>query len=99
MLVSSPSRRRDGRRAFVLAGGGSLGAAQIARQLASDLRAIDGTIDLRIVPPLCPQLAAAHDFSYSQELIEGSRRQTAAWIASGGLERSDVPPGILPTAA
>ena len=71
----------------------------IARQLAFDLRAIEGAVDLRIVPPLCPQLTAAHDFSHAQELIERSHKQTAAWIASGGLERVGIPSGILPTAA
>lgn len=68
----------------------------IARQLASTLPHLAAAVTLRVVPPLCPIRVAPSDFSQAAELIAAARRQTRAWIESGGLEDDTVPASLSP---
>ena len=63
----------------------------IARQLLSELRELDPGIEYRIVPPLCPLSRSPYDFSSTGELIERAARSTEEWLASGGMDRRDIP--------
>jgi NTE family protein len=71
----------------------------VGRQLERDLREVPEGVSVRVAPPLCPTPVRMFDFSRSRELILKARRQTSWWIRSGGLERSELPAGVLPTCA
>ncbi|HEX5507802.1 MAG TPA: patatin-like phospholipase family protein [Pseudolabrys sp.] len=63
----------------------------IARQLLSELQELDGTgIEYFVLPPLCPLTGSPYDFSQTDSLIERAIKSTDAWIADGGLERSNI---------
>ena len=68
----------------------------IARQLVEDMEALRSVVSFRVVPPLCPSLTNALDFSHSYEMIHSARVRTRDWIQSGGLDREEVPAGLLP---
>jgi len=59
----------------------------IARQLISELEALDPRIDYFVLPPLCPLGGSPYDFSRTAELIARAVESTDAWLADGGLER------------
>lgn len=66
----------------------------IARQLVAELEVIDKTINYAIVPTLCPLARSPYDFSRSAELIKSAAESTRQWIASGGLERREIPDAL-----
>ena len=68
----------------------------ISKQLLADIQRLREEVEVRVVPPLCPLTRAAYDFSGSEELIARADRETARWIDSGGLERSDPPLALAP---
>jgi len=63
----------------------------IARQLVSELEALDGAISCHVVPTLCPLAGSPYDFSQSATLIARAADVTANWLAGGGLERREIP--------
>lgn len=68
----------------------------IARQLVTELEALDAAIDYAIVPTLCPLNASPYDFSRAAELIETSAASTRAWIDAGGLNARVIPNSLRP---
>jgi len=52
------------------------------RRLIDDVRRLQGSVDLQVVPPLCPVTVSPVDFSASPELIERARRATRRWLDS-----------------
>lgn len=63
----------------------------VARQLLSELKALDGSdIEYFVLPPLCPLTGSPYDFSQSNALIDRAIKSTDAWIAGGGLEKPNV---------
>ncbi len=62
----------------------------IARQLISELEALDPGIEYYIVPPLCPLSGSPYDFSHTGELIERAVESTTVWLAEGGLEHPRI---------
>jgi NTE family protein len=52
----------------------------INQRLAHDVARLEGTIDLHVVPPLCPVRVSPVDFSRSAELIERSLESTRHWL-------------------
>ena len=50
------------------------------RRLIDDVRRLQGDIDLRVVPPLCPVSVSPVEFSRSAELIDRARRATRRWL-------------------
>jgi len=68
----------------------------IAHQLVEDVEALHSSATLRVVPPICPSLVSPYDFSRSEELVREGYQRTRAWVGSGGLERQEIPPGLLP---
>ena len=63
----------------------------IARQLVSEIESIGPSIDVSIVPTLCPLVGSPYDFTHSDRLIEDAARATADWIASDGLASPEIP--------
>jgi NTE family protein len=68
----------------------------ISRQLVNELENLGPEIDYVVVPPLCPLAGSPYDFSRTAEHIERASRSTDAWIATGGLTRSDIPHELRP---
>jgi NTE family protein len=52
----------------------------IQQRLIADVAALQGSVDLRVAPPLCPLAVSPIDFSRTAELIERARSATAAWL-------------------
>jgi NTE family protein len=52
--------------------------------------------EIVVVPPLCPVDSSPYDFSSSGTLIRRAAASTRAWLATGGLERTDVPHELTP---
>ena len=52
----------------------------IHQRLALDIERYAGTVDLRVVPPLCPVEVPPTDFSQGPTLIDRARRHTTDWL-------------------
>ena len=50
------------------------------RRLIDDVRRLQGELDLRVIPPLCPVSVSPVDFGRSGELIDRARRATRRWL-------------------
>ena len=50
------------------------------RRLIDDVRRLQGDLDLRVIPPLCPVAVSPVDFARSGELIDRARRATRRWL-------------------
>jgi NTE family protein len=70
----------------------------ISRQVIDDLEYIDPSVEFHVVPPLCPLVGSAYDFSRTDEHIERAIRKTEQWIAGGGLEQHGIPGEMRPHA-
>ena len=68
----------------------------IARQLVSELEALDPSIQHFVVPPLCPLVGSPYDFSKTAEHIERAVKSTDEWLSRGGLEESTIPGELRP---
>ncbi|MCA1719883.1 MAG: patatin-like phospholipase family protein [Actinobacteria bacterium] len=53
----------------------------IQRRLIDEVERLQPTLDLRVVPPLCPVSVSPADFGQARQLIDRAHRQTAAWLA------------------
>lgn len=67
----------------------------IAHQMVRDLAQLAGTIEVFTVPSLCPLATSPFDFSQTEDLIARSAAQTRTWLASGGLQRPQVPEALF----
>ncbi len=56
----------------------------IQRRLREDIERHAGTLDLRVMPPLCPLAVSPLDFAHTSELIGRAKEQTAAWLDRPG---------------
>jgi NTE family protein len=63
----------------------------VARQLVRDAEQYAGTVELRIVPTLCPLDLSPYDYSACGALIDRAAANTRKWLESGGLERAGTP--------
>ncbi|MBS9532642.1 patatin-like phospholipase family protein [Mycobacterium sp. M1] len=52
----------------------------INQRIAADIVRFEGTVDLRVVPPLCPVHISPIDFSHGAELIEQAQAETQRWL-------------------
>ena len=68
----------------------------IARQLVIDVLRWREKVEIVVVPPLCPVESSPYDFSASEALIRRAATSTRTWLATGGLERTDVPHELTP---
>lgn len=62
-------------------------------RLARDIDAYAETVDLRVVPPLCPVDVGFADFDKGAELIERARGHTEQWLQATKVGRNAVPNG------
>lgn len=53
----------------------------LQQRLAADVARYTGTVDLRVVPPLCPLTISPLDFTHTPSLITRARDSTRAWLA------------------
>lgn len=53
----------------------------INQRLAADIARLEGVVDLRVVPPLCPVHVSPIDFSQASSLIASAHRATVDWLA------------------
>ncbi|HUQ00202.1 MAG TPA: patatin-like phospholipase family protein [Aeromicrobium sp.] len=62
-------------------------------RLARDIDEYAETVDLRVVPPLCPLDLGLADFSKGSELIERARGHTEQWLQATSAGRNAVADG------
>jgi NTE family protein len=55
----------------------------LQQRAIADTRAAAGTLDVRVIPPLCPLSVSGADFGHAAELIGRARRVSAEWLDSG----------------
>ena len=67
----------------------------VQRRLREDVERHAGTLDLHVMPPLCPLAVSPLDFTRTGELIERAREQTAAWLDRPG-SLTDVTARLAP---
>lgn len=63
----------------------------VARQMVHDAERYAATVDLRIVPSLCPLDSSPYDYSAAGQLIERAAVTTRQWLEEGGLDRAGTP--------
>ena len=68
----------------------------VVRQLLNDIERYSDTIELHVVPSLCPLDISPYDYSGSAALIDRAAVTTRAWLEGGGLERTDTPMQLHP---
>ena len=68
----------------------------IAWQLMRELELIPESVDVHLVPTLCPLAVSPFDFSASRELIERAAESSKKWIEEGGLTRRALPQELAP---
>lgn len=55
----------------------------VNHRLALDVERYRDTVDLRVVPSLCPLRVSPGDFRHARELIDAARVSTRDWLAAG----------------
>ena len=65
-------------------------------KLIGTLNHFAATVDVRVVPPLCPLDVAPLDFRHTASLIDRAEAQTAEWLRSGNGAGPLVPPQLAP---
>lgn len=55
----------------------------LQQRVILETKALAGSVDLRVIPGLCPLAVSAADFSHAGDLISRARRATAEWLDSG----------------
>jgi NTE family protein len=63
----------------------------ITWQLIRDLEHLPDSIDICVVPTLCPLAVSPFDFSASRDLIQRAAESTQEWVDYGGLSRRSLP--------
>jgi NTE family protein len=52
----------------------------VQQRLITDVHELQGHVDLRVIPPLCPLDISPADFSHARELIERARAAAGHWL-------------------
>ena len=68
----------------------------VVRQLLNDIERYSHTIELHVVPSLCPLDTSPYDYSASESLIDRAATTARTWLEGGGLERRETPMQLLP---
>ncbi|MFM9942750.1 MAG: patatin-like phospholipase family protein [Hyphomicrobiaceae bacterium] len=68
----------------------------VSGQIVKEMETLAPSINVHVVPTLCPVTSSAYDFSNTSELIERAASQSRAWLAGGGLMRRDIPDALRP---
>lgn len=67
-----------------------------SRQLRQDFDRYSSLAQIHVVPPLCPLVQSAYDYSHGADLIRRAQHSTGDWVAAGGLTRSEFPGALQP---
>jgi NTE family protein len=67
----------------------------IMQQLTREASIYSKTIELVIVPPLCPMTVTPYDFSQTAALIQRAEEATRKWLSKGGLHVREKPQALL----
>ena len=70
----------------------------VARQLVHDAERFASSVELRIVPTLCPLDCSPYDYSSAATLIQRAAESTRLWLAQGGLDQPGTPHELEPHA-
>lgn len=68
----------------------------VVRHLLSDVELLGSSVEISIVPPLCPLSTSPFDFSHTGALIDRAYDQTSRWIADGRHHSCELPRAIFP---
>jgi NTE family protein len=68
----------------------------IVHQLVTDIERFRTRAEIVVVPPLCPVETTPYDFGPTASLIDRAEASTNTWLATGGLQRHDVPSELPP---
>lgn len=68
----------------------------VMRQLVNDIEHYSSRVELIVVPPLCPVMTNAYDFSQAASLIHRAEATTRLWLQKNGLQPAGAPPQLLP---
>ena len=68
----------------------------MARQLLADLRHIGTSVEISVVPPLCPLKGSPYSFTETGSLIDRAYASTSTWLANGHHHSCDLPPAMFP---
>ena len=52
----------------------------VQQRLITDVQELEGAVDLRVIPPVCPLEVSPADFSQARELIDESRERAGRWL-------------------
>ena len=67
----------------------------VVRQLLNDIERYQDTVELHVVPGLCPLDVSPYDYSASALLIERAADSTRHWLDHDGLAQRDAPQPLL----
>jgi NTE family protein len=56
------------------------------QRLAHDIRMLEASAHIKILPPLCPLSVSPASFGHAAELIRRGRKAAATWLDTGGTE-------------
>lgn len=62
----------------------------VHQRLSTDVGRYQGTVDLRVAPPLCPLSVSPMDFTHTRELIDRAYASTSRWLQAGGGAHADA---------
>lgn len=68
----------------------------MARQVLADCRHLGTSVEISVVPPLCPLNGSPHSFSQTGALIDRAYATTSAWLDGGHQHSCDLPPAMIP---
>ena len=65
----------------------------VQQRLIEDVKELQGAVDLRVIPPVCPLAVSPTDFTHARELIHDARECAARWLddlaANESVHQSD----------
>jgi NTE family protein len=67
----------------------------VQQRLIEDVKELQGAVDLRVIPPLCPLAISPTDFSHARELIRDSRECAGRWLDDLAANESEHQSGNL----
>ncbi len=67
----------------------------VQQRLIEDVKELQGAVDLRVIPPLCPLAVSPADFSHARELIVEAREHAGRWLDDLAANESEHQSGNL----
>ena len=67
----------------------------INSQLIQEVERLRSEVCISLVPPVCHIAVRVHDFSRTGEMIEDAYATTLSWLEGGGVDRCEIPEGLI----